>query len=40
MKQETEEDSQQEIIKQEAKSYYDMAKEYRRDRYMNEEPEV
>jgi hypothetical protein len=40
MKQETEEKSQLEILKEEATNYYQMAKEYRRERYMKDESEV
>jgi hypothetical protein len=40
MKQETEEKSQTEILKQEATNYYQMSKDYRRERYMKDEAEV
>ncbi len=40
MKQETEEQSQIDILKQEASNYYQMAKDYRRERYMKDEQEV
>jgi hypothetical protein len=40
MKQEEEEKLQIESLKKEATNYYNMAKEYRRDRYMKEDPEV
>ena len=41
MKQETlEEKTPEQLIQDEATLYYNMAKDYRRDRYMKEEPEV
>jgi hypothetical protein len=41
MKQETpEEKSKEQLIKEEASQYYNLAKEYRRERYMRDEQEV
>ncbi len=41
MKQETtEEKTAEQLIQQEATEYYNMAKDYRRDRYLKEESEV
>jgi hypothetical protein len=41
MKQETtEEKTAEQLIQEEATEYYNMAKDYRRDRYLKEESEV
>jgi hypothetical protein len=34
------EKSKEQLLQEEATEYYNMAKDYRRDRYMKEEPEV
>lgn len=40
MKQENDEKSPEQLLKQEATEYYNLAKEYRRDRYTREDAEV
>lgn len=40
MKQETDENNLETTLKEEAKEYYNLAKDYRRDRYMKEESEA